>query len=64
MKINATDFSEESEMLSSDAEINLLIFSWVFERAALNAVTNQMPQLQVVKVNFNLTYSSYIFTSI
>ena len=34
-----------------------------FERAAVNAVTNQMPKLQALKVNFNLTYSSYVFIS-
>ena len=34
-----------------------------FERAAVNAVTNQMPQLQVLKVNFNLIYSSWVFIS-
>ena len=34
-----------------------------FERAAVNAVTNQMPQLQVLKVNFNLVYSSCVFIS-
>ena len=34
-----------------------------FERAAVNAVTNQMPQLQVLKVNFNLIYSSSVFIS-
>ena len=34
-----------------------------FERAAVNAVTNQMPQLQVLKVNFNLIYISCVFIS-
>ena len=34
-----------------------------FEGAALNAVTNHMPQLQVLKVNFNLIYSSCVFIS-
>ena len=34
-----------------------------FERAAVNAVTNQMPQLQVLKFNFNLIYSSCVFIS-
>ena len=34
-----------------------------FERAAVNAVTNQMPQLQVLKLNFNLIYSSCVFIS-
>ena len=34
-----------------------------FERAAVNAVTNHMPQLQVLKFNFNLIYSSCVFMS-
>ena len=34
-----------------------------FERAAANAATNQMLQLQVLKVNFNLAYSSCVFVS-
>ena len=34
-----------------------------FERAVINAVTNQMPQLQVLKVNFNLIYISCVFIS-
>ena len=34
-----------------------------FERTAVNAGTNQMPQLQLLKVNFNFIYSSCIFTS-
>ena len=34
-----------------------------FERATVNAVTNQIPQLQVLKVNFNLIYSSWVFIS-
>ena len=34
-----------------------------FERAAVNAVTNQMPQLQVLKVDFYLICSSYVFIS-
>ena len=32
-----------------------------FERAAVNVVTNQMPQLQVLKVNFSLIYSGCVF---
>ena len=34
-----------------------------FEIAAVNPVTNQMPQLQVLKVNFNLIYGSCVFIS-
>ena len=34
-----------------------------FERAAVNAVTNQMPQLQLSKFNFNLICSSCVFIS-
>ena len=32
-----------------------------FERAAVNAVTNQIAQLQILKFNFNLIYSGCIF---
>ena len=34
-----------------------------FERVAVNAVTNQIPQLQVLKVNFNLLHSNCVFIS-
>ena len=34
-----------------------------FERTAVNAGTNQVPQLQVLKVNFNFIYSSCTLTS-
>ena len=34
-----------------------------FERATVNVRTNQMPQLRVLKVNFNLIYSSSAFMS-
>ena len=34
-----------------------------FERPAVNPFTNQMPQLQVLRVNFILICSSYVFIS-
>ena len=34
-----------------------------FERAAVNAVTSQMLQLQVLKFKFNLIYSGCVFIS-
>ena len=62
MKIHTTDFSEKSGMLSSDRNEPTDIFI-DFERAAVNTVTNQIPQLQVLKINFNLIYSSCVFIS-
>ena len=54
MKIHTTDFSEKSGMLSSGRRMNLLIFSLILKELQQTDVTNQMPQLQVLKVNFNL----------
>ena len=49
-----------SVIIQGNEPIDILID---FERAAVNAVTNQMPQLQALKVNFNLIYSSCVFIS-
>ena len=40
----------------------LLIFSKILQES-VNTVTSQVPQLQVMKVNFNLIYGSCVFIS-